>query len=244
VSSASGGKFGTNTFSTVQADINDIQANYNSLQTSLERRVAHGITVLLNYTYSKSLDDLPFGEGVTGFDTGYSALPITNPLRHQFDYGPSSFDHANVFTGSYVWQTPTLKNSNSWVRHMLGDFEFAGIVSAASGRPITVLQGTEISGTGIGNDRGTLIAGSNPYSKNSCAGVTATCVSWLNPNAFYQGKRSQQPSHIRHIREHQQEPIPFAEDFRLGCAALEILQHHRTLQDSAPRRVLQRPESS
>jgi hypothetical protein len=31
VHSASGGKFGTNTFSTVQADINDIQSNYNSL---------------------------------------------------------------------------------------------------------------------------------------------------------------------------------------------------------------------
>ena len=59
-----------------------------------------------------------------------------------------------------------------------------GVVSAASGRPITVLQGTEISGTGIGNDRGTFIAGSNPYSKNSCAGVAATCVSWLNPSAF------------------------------------------------------------
>jgi len=46
------------------------------------------------------------------------------------------------------------------------------------------LQGTEISGTGIGNDRGTVISGSNPYNKNSCAGVTATCVSWLNPSAF------------------------------------------------------------
>ena len=184
VNSASGGKFGTNTFSTVQADINDIQANYNSMQLSLERRVEHGITALVNYTYSKSLDDLPFGEGVSGFDTGYSALPIGNPLRHQFDYGPSSFDHAHVFTVSYAWRTPSLKNSSAWARHILGDYEFAGIVSAASGRPITVLQGTEISGTGIGNDRGTLIAGANPYSKNSCAGVAASCVSWLNPNAF------------------------------------------------------------
>jgi hypothetical protein len=184
VHSASGGKFGTNTFSTVQADINDIQANYNSLQMSLERRVPHGITALVNYTYSKNLDDLPFGEGVTGFDTGYSALPVGNPLRHQFDYGPSSFDHTHVFTLSYVWQTPSLRNSSSWARHVFGDYEFAGIVSAASGRPITVLQGTEISGTGIGNDRGTLIAGNKPYSKNSCAGVTASCVSWLNPNAF------------------------------------------------------------
>jgi hypothetical protein len=184
VNSASGGKFGTNTFSTVQADINDIQANYNSLQGSLERRVPHGITLLLNYTYSKNLDDLPFGEGVTGFDTGYSARPLGDPLRHSYDYGPASFDHANVFTASYVWQTPALTNSSSLVRHVFGDYELAGVVSAASGRPITVLQGTEISGTGIGNDRGTIIAGSNPYSKNSCAGVAATCVSWLNPGAF------------------------------------------------------------
>jgi hypothetical protein len=184
VHSASGGKFGTNTFSTVQADINDILASYNSLQGSLERRVSHGITLLVNYTFSKNLDDLPFGEGVTGFDTGYSALPLGDPDRHRFDYGPSSFDHANVFTASYVWQTPSLQNAGGWMRHIFGDYEFAGIVSAASGRPITVLQGTEISGTGIGNDRGTLIPGNNPYGKSSCAGVTASCVSWLNPSAF------------------------------------------------------------
>ena len=184
VQSASGGKFGTNTFSTVQADINDIQANYNSIQGSLERRVSHGITALVNYTYSKNLDDLPFGEGVTGFDTGYSALPFTDPDRHRFDYGPSSFDHTHVFTASYVWQTPGLEGASRWMRQAFGNFEVAGIVSAASGRPFTVLQGTEISGTGIGNDRGTLIPGAQVYSKNSCAGVTAACVSWLNPAAF------------------------------------------------------------
>ncbi|HEY4049724.1 MAG TPA: carboxypeptidase-like regulatory domain-containing protein [Acidobacteriaceae bacterium] len=184
VNSASGGKFGTNTFSTMQADMNDIGANYNSIQLSLERRVSHGLTVLANYTYSKSLDDLPFGEGVSGFDTGYSALPITDPNRHRFDYGPSSFDHANIFSGSYVYQTPILQNSNSLVRYLLGDYEFAGLVTAVSGRPITVLQGTEISGTGIGNDRGTVISGTNAYSKNSCGGVTAKCVSWMNPAAF------------------------------------------------------------
>jgi TonB dependent receptor len=184
VQTASGGKFKTNTFSTVQADINDINANYNALQASLEKRMSHGVTLLANYTYSKSLDDLPFGEGVSGFDTGYSALPLNDPNRHRFDYGPSNFDHNHVFTASYVWQTPSLKNAGSLVRHLLGDYEFSGIISAESGRPITILQGTEISGTGIGNDRGTFIAGIDPYSSGSCAGVTAKCVSWLNPAAF------------------------------------------------------------
>jgi hypothetical protein len=74
----SGAKFKPNTFSsTVQADITDINASYHSLQTSVEKRMSHGFTVLANYTYSKSLDDLPFGEGVSGFDTGYSHFHLT-----------------------------------------------------------------------------------------------------------------------------------------------------------------------
>jgi hypothetical protein len=180
----SGAQFKPNTFSTtVQADINDINANYNALQTSVEKRMSHGFTLLANYTYSKSLDDLPFGEGVTGFDTGYSALPLNNPDRHKFDYGPSSFDHTHVFTGSYVWQSPTLNGHGSLIHQLFGDYELGGIVSAASGRPITVLQGTELSGTGIGNDRGTLISGASPYSATTC-GATVNCVSWLNLAAF------------------------------------------------------------
>ena len=196
VFAGSGGKFKTNTFSTtVQADINDINSSYHSLQTSIEKRMSHGFTILANYTYSKSLDDLPFGEGVSGFDTGYSTLPFNDPRRHQVDYGPSGFDHTHVFTGSYVWQSPSFKGRGSLIHHLFGDYELGGIVSAASGRPITVLQGTELSGTGIGNDRGTYCAGTgvstdtcmpglSPYSSNSCAGVTATCVSWLTAAAF------------------------------------------------------------
>jgi hypothetical protein len=184
VNSASGGKFKTNTFSTtVQADITDINSSYHALQLSGEKRMSHGLTLLANYTYSKSLDDLPFGEGVSGFDTGYSALPLNDPNRHRFDYGPSGFDHTHVFVGSYVWQSPRLNNSKAFIRHLLGDYELGGIVSAASGRPITVLQGAEISGTGIGQDRGTLLPGVSPYGNAQC-GTTVHCVSWLNKAAF------------------------------------------------------------
>jgi len=194
----SGGKFKTNTFSsTVQADINDINSNYNSLQFSLEKRASHGVTFLLNYTYSKSLDDLPFGEGVSGFDTGYSARPLNDPLRHSFDYGPSAFDHTHVFVASYVWQTPSLRNTNGFVHHVLGDYELSGIVSASSGRPFTVLQGVELSGTGIGNDRGTVCtargpagdpcAAGTPYTSTAC-GTATGCKSWFSATAFEPSK--------------------------------------------------------
>jgi hypothetical protein len=187
----SGGAFKTNTFSsTVQGDITDVNASYHALQTSIEKRMSHGFTFLANYTFSKTLDDLPFGEGVSGFDTGYSTLPFNDSDRHRIDYGPSGFDHTHVFTGSYVWHSPTVKNSSTFLRYLFGDYEIGGIVSAASGRPITVLQGTEISGTGIGQDRGTLISGVDPYSSAGCTGVAAKCVSWLSVAAFQPTKTS------------------------------------------------------
>jgi hypothetical protein len=185
----SGGAFKTNTFSsTVQANITDINSSYHALQTTVEKRMSHGFTFLANYTFSKSLDDLPFGQGVSGFDAGYSTLPFNAPGRHKMDYGPSGFDHTHVFSGSYVWHSPSIKSSNALLRYVLSDYEIGGIVTAASGRPITVLQGTELSSTGIGQDRGTFISGVDPYSSASCTGVAAKCVSWLTLAAFQPSK--------------------------------------------------------
>ena len=171
-----------NLYSQVQQDSQDINSTYHSLQLSAERRMASGLTILGSYTYSKSIDDLPPGAGVTGFDT-FSARPWDDPLRHQFDRGPSDFDHTHRFVASFVYELPTLKGSSGFARQALGGWQFSGVVTAMTGRPFTVLQGTELSGTGLGNDRGTLNGSADPYASGACAGVSG-CVNWLNPAAF------------------------------------------------------------
>lgn len=168
-------------FSDIQQDLQDINSNYNSLQLSFEKRASHGLTLLGSYTWSKSIDDLPPGAGVTGFDT-YSARPWDDPLRHDFDYGPSEFDHTHRFVGSYVWQLPALTKSNRLLRTALGDWQFSGIVSAQTGRPVTVLSGVNNSGTGIGQDRANIVSAA--YGEGACAGNTKACKSLLNPAAF------------------------------------------------------------
>jgi hypothetical protein len=172
---------GSALFSTVQQDLQDINANYNSLQLSAEKRMARGLMILANYTWSKSLDDLPPRAGVTGFDTS-SALPWDDPNRHRFDYGPSEFDHKHRFVLSYVWELPSLKGQNALVRNILGGWQLTGVMQAQTGRPVTVTQGTDISGTGIGQDRATF-TGANPYASGPCAGA-APCRLWLNSAAF------------------------------------------------------------
>ncbi len=177
-------------FSQVQQDMQDVNSIYHSFQVSVEKRASHGLTVLGSYTYSRSIDDLPAGAGVTGFDV-FSARPWDDPLRHRFDYGPSDFDHTHRFVASYVWVLPTPAKGNGFLRGVFGGWQLGGVVSAQTGRPFTVLQGQEISGTGIGQDRATLIAGSDPFAQGACAAAGINtgsnpkpCVDWLNKASF------------------------------------------------------------
>ena len=167
-------------------DAQDVNSNYHSLQLSAEKRMSHGLTILGNYTWSKSIDDLPNGGGVAdvGADT-VSARPWDDPLRHTFDRGPSDFDHTHRFVASYVWQLPGLSRSNGVVRQALGGWELGGVVSAQTGRPFIVVSGVNNSGTGIGQDRANLIGG--PYGPGACAAdkiTTVSCVDWLNQASF------------------------------------------------------------
>jgi hypothetical protein len=168
-------------FSDIQQDLQDINSGYHSLQLSLEKRAAHGLTILGSYTWSKSIDDLPPGAGVTGFDT-YSARPWDDPLRHSFDRGPSEFDHTHRFVGSYVWQLPALTKSSGLIHNALGDWQFSGIVQAQTGRPITILSGVNNSGTGIGQDRANIVG--SAYGSGACAGITKPCQDYLIPASF------------------------------------------------------------
>jgi hypothetical protein len=180
---------GTNVFGTTNngptQDAQDINSFYHSLQLSAEKRMSHGLTILGNYTWSKSIDDLPNGGGVAdvGADT-VSSRPWDDPLRHQFDRGPSDFDHTHRFVASYVWELPGPLRANGLLRQVFGGWQLGGVVSAQTGRPFTVLSGSNNSGTGIGQDRANLIG--NPYGPGACAAakITTSCVDWLNPASF------------------------------------------------------------
>ena len=92
---------------------------------SLLRPFTHSFTISANYTWSKSNDNLPFNTDAATFGTsGYYTLPLNFPNFRRFDEGSSDFDHRHVFVASYVWQVPTLTNSNAFVRRALeaGDY--------------------------------------------------------------------------------------------------------------------------
>ncbi len=156
---------------------------YNSLQLSLEKRFAHGFTILANYTWSKSLDNLPPNMDIVSPMLGDAyAIPPTMKGFKSLDQGPSDSDYENVFVVSYVWQLPSLSRADRRVRAVVGGWEMSGITSAQSGGPLTIMAGRDQSQTGIGYDRGTLLS-SNVYGSGAC-GSQAPCVNSLIPAAF------------------------------------------------------------
>ena len=162
----------------------DVDSNYNSLQITAQRRANH-LTLLANYTYSKALDDVPNGQGNAGVAAqSLSTLPSTNPLRHQFDYGRSDFDHRHIATISYVIDLPSFANQNLFVREAAGGWQLTGIVRAQSGLGFTTTAGADRSQTGLNSDRAMLNPGANAFGGNPCSTTTTTCVNYLNPASF------------------------------------------------------------
>ncbi|MGI8990779.1 MAG: carboxypeptidase regulatory-like domain-containing protein [Bryobacteraceae bacterium] len=158
-------------------------SRYNSLQLSLEKRLSHGFTILANYSWSKSIDDVPFGADVTSpmLNAGFTMSPYI-PGFKRIDTGPSDFDFNHTFVASYVWQGPGLEKSNRWLRGAAGGWELSGITTAQSAAPLTLLAGTDRSQTGIGYDHADYLGG-NVYTSHPCANQ-APCVSYLVPTAF------------------------------------------------------------
>jgi hypothetical protein len=162
-------------------------SNYNSLQLTMQKRLSHGISILANYTWQHSIDNVPPSNGTTGAGAtgGAGPLPIPwyLPGSNQLDYGTSDFNRTQVFVVSYLWDIPAPRTSNKLVKGVLGNWELSGIVTKETGLAFTVFSGKDISQTGLNQDRAVYLGG-DPYGNTACK--TAPCDSFLNPAAFGQ----------------------------------------------------------
>ena len=159
-------------------------SHYNSMQFSLTDRIGSSLTAFFNYTWSKALDNNPYGaQGVTAVVPGASyVLPIYEPNYKRLDTGPGDYDHRNVATFSYVWSLPKFHGGDGAIRYITNGWQTNGIFSFRSGDPLTV-TGANVDGTGLNRDRA-IWNGQNPHGTTACAGVTSACRSWYNTANF------------------------------------------------------------
>lgn len=114
-------------------------ANYNALQASLTKRLSRGAQFLASYTYSRSIDDAAMGSTINSDNqiTPFTAGDQTNrrDLR-----AVSDFDRTHRFVFSYLWELPQPFARNGRWAPLFNGWVLAGIATAQSGLPITVID--------------------------------------------------------------------------------------------------------
>jgi len=135
-------------------------SNYHAFFATLRKRTSNGLTVGLNYTLAKSLDDI-------GAVQNYP-LEASSSFDHSIDYGPSFFDHRHVVTANWVYELPfgfgtRFSTGNQPLNKVIGGWYFSGIFKAASGLPLTVAESNQAWGGG--DTLGLVVSGAIPINK-------------------------------------------------------------------------------
>src|SRR3954447_6634677 len=150
-------------------------SHYNGLQLTADKRLAHGLQVLANYTWSRCMDTVSNG-GFLPFSAGGILSPLPGQLGRQ--YGPCDYDVRQNFTLQYVYQLP-VKVRNRTLGYAVNGWQVSGSVFRGSGIPFSVLSAPyTANGNGIvqgaGPQYASVVSGAPLYEHQAIPGVTQT----------------------------------------------------------------------
>jgi outer membrane receptor protein involved in Fe transport len=165
-------------FSTINAIQNDGWSNYNALQLSLRKQFSSGLSLIANYTRSKTLDTFTnSAETSNGGGDDYQ-----NAYDIGANYGPSLSDIPNLFAGGLVAPVPVgqgrrFLNHGGLTDAVLGGWQLSGQWQLHSGLTYTPTIGSE-------NESGALSGSWYPNRTGSGVLAHPTVQEWFDTSAF------------------------------------------------------------
>ena len=143
---------------------------YNAGQLRMTRRFSRGMSAVLLYTFSKSIDD------ASTFSGGGSGTLVQNPFDWGAERGLSSFDHRHSLSVTYMASSPVgvhgFWRNGGWKTKAFAGWTVQGTFTANSGAPLTAYVSGNLANTGgiagFGNSRAEatglpIYGGDNPY---------------------------------------------------------------------------------
>jgi hypothetical protein len=120
-------------------------SEYEALQLRLQRRYSNGISLLVSYSWSKSID---LGSGSLIGD-----LAIRNRSDVSWERAASAASVPQRFVASFTYALPVGRGrqfqlSNKLLAGVVGDWQLNGIVTIRDGHPFTVVQNVSSANTG------------------------------------------------------------------------------------------------
>ena len=149
-------------------------SNYEALQTQFTKRAGRGLTMLVNYTYGKTMGIDSSG----AFGTALSTSP-RDPYNLKLDYAPADYDLTQAFKAAVIYDLPKARFGLAAWRAAVNGWQVNSMITARTGFPITCRSGVDNSMTGIGNDT------CDQINTNSARPAGANSMKqWFNTAAF------------------------------------------------------------
>jgi len=140
-------------------------SQYQSMQLNLEKRLSRGYSILTNYTWSTTIDD----------------LDVSNPFNRTVGRGRATEDVPHNFKFANLLELPRL-NVKGAANRLLNGWQANGILSWQSGFPFTVSSGRDNSFSGIGSDRADFLGGTAELSGDRSRGDKL--ARWFDTSRF------------------------------------------------------------
>jgi hypothetical protein len=117
---------------------NAARFNYNALQAEVRRRFKNGLSFQANYTFQKTLTDLPNEDQNRQGEVQEASNPALN-------YGRSDFDRTHVFNANMIFELPfgrgkAFLDRGGWVNQVFGGWQLTSIFNIETGAPIGIID--------------------------------------------------------------------------------------------------------
>src|SRR5581483_9358211 len=145
------------TFASGSLIANVSTSSYNALQSKMEVRSWHGLTMMMNYTFAKGL-------GMVSNNSEPETSTVQNFQNVRAERGRTSLDVHQAFIGSVIYRIPTLRGGSPILRTVVGGWGVSNIITRQTGFPFTPTIGTDPANTGTSKRPNRLRSGtlSNP----------------------------------------------------------------------------------
>jgi hypothetical protein len=152
--------------------------NFGQLQLELIKRFSRGLSIQVEYNWTRSLDNVPIAGG------------LNNPSCYMCDYGNSDAIPRQRMAFNYLYELPfgagrRWLNKKGATNAVFGGWELAGITTYVTGAPFSIAFDVPSNIVGWWGGRPDAVAGAALYDgKNGGSHDVVSGVPWFNPASF------------------------------------------------------------
>jgi hypothetical protein len=150
---------------------------YNALQAEIRRRFSNGFSYQVNYTFQKTLTDVPD-------DSQNRQGELQDGENPALNYGRPDYDRTHTVNANMILELPfgrgkKFLNQGGWVNAVFGGFQFTSIVNLSSGPPLGIVDPRGTSSIAFKSGRQSATSSLSPAEIKALTGVFDT------PNGRY-----------------------------------------------------------